>query len=84
LRLRPGATAWEAIDGEVVVLDLDTSEYHVLNATASAIWRALPHGITIDDATEIVLEQFEAEPEVIRADVVEFLEQCRTAGWVDA
>lgn len=44
LRLRDGAIEWREVEGEIVALDLDRSEYIAVNRAGTAIWALLAEG----------------------------------------
>ncbi|MGH2870781.1 MAG: PqqD family protein [Solirubrobacteraceae bacterium] len=80
--LRPEGLTWREIDGEVVVLDLDESNYLGLNATGSALWRLLQGGATEEELVAGLLQEFEASNDNARADVRSFLDTCLEQGLI--
>lgn len=78
LRPRPGL-AWQTIDGEGVVLDLDEGRSLGLNPVAAFVFSLLE----AHDEEEIaarVAERFEVTTERARTDVARFLERLRERG----
>jgi coenzyme PQQ synthesis protein D (PqqD) len=47
VRLRERSLAWRRVAGEVVVLDIDSSHYHAINASGGAIWDLVAEGSTV-------------------------------------
>jgi hypothetical protein len=83
LRICPGSVAWRLVDGEVMLLDLGTSEYHALNRVASVLWVNLEHGTTIGDLVGIIGDQFEVVADIAERDVRAFVDRCVARGWIE-
>lgn len=60
--------------GGAVLLNLDTSAYHGLNQTGSAIWESVGEGKTFDDLVPEVESSFDDAPPSLPADVAAFIE----------
>ena len=54
-RVDPQRTAWREMDGEGVVLNLETSVYFGLNRTAGVLWPRLIEGATHQELTQVLL-----------------------------
>ena len=69
-------TAWREVDGEGVVLDLDTSVYFGLNRSAGILWPRLIQGATLCELTELLLGSLPPSPTRSQAeqDVSHFLD----------
>lgn len=63
------------LEDEMVLLDLGSENYFGLNEMATAMWQELTGSGTIEEAYETLLEQYEVEPEVLRADLEDLLQQ---------
>jgi hypothetical protein len=71
--------AWQLVDGEGVIVDLDRRLVIGLNPTASFVWSLLKD----HDEPAIVMkvaERFDVTPEAARADVREFFELLKARG----
>jgi hypothetical protein len=77
VKLREGAVSWREVDGEAILLDLETSAYLGVNATGTVLWPLLDTGTTPAAMAAALVERFEVEPDVAREDVGAFLEQAR-------
>ncbi|WP_166503370.1 PqqD family protein [Modestobacter italicus] len=77
LRLREGAVTWREVDGEVIVLDLRTSEYLGINEAGNLLWRALADGATTAGLAGALVERFGIDPARAEADVGAFLTEAR-------
>lgn len=61
------------IEGEAVLLDTRTEEFFGLNEVATCIWESLMEGRTIRETLCGLEKEFEAAPEELRTDLVEFV-----------
>ena len=55
LRLRDSGLEWRAVEGEVVALDVDASQYLAINETGRLLWEALAAGATQDELTQLLM-----------------------------
>ena len=60
---------------EQVIHDNESGDIHYLDEISGIILSQLAESITLDTLLERLLEMFDGEPEEIRADTVEFLEE---------
>jgi hypothetical protein len=67
---------WKEIGDSVVVVKYETGAYWTLNETASFIWKEVLNGTPVQGLVERVCATFDADPEVARADVDAFLDEC--------
>lgn len=63
------------LEDEMVLLDLASENYFGLNDVATAMWHELTNSDTIGVAYESLLEQYDVEPETLRADLESLLRQ---------
>ena len=59
---------------------LDLNGMLTLNALGGEIWKMLPEVESEEEIVRRILEEYEAEPEQVRADVHEFMEKLRALG----
>ncbi|TWP46079.1 lasso peptide biosynthesis PqqD family chaperone [Lentzea tibetensis] len=64
----------------MVLLDDDRGRLYGLNRTASAIWRALADGHSVEQASRDLAARFDNTPDRIRADVETLVAQLRDRG----
>jgi hypothetical protein len=76
-RIRDADVTWRAIDDQVVVLNLTTSQYLTLNGTAGELWRLLVPGATESMLASYLVTKYELESAVATVDVAVFLDECR-------
>jgi hypothetical protein len=61
------------LEGEAVILHMDTRRYYRLNETAAHIWKGLERRETIDRITDSLCRQFTVEPATARREVEEMV-----------
>jgi hypothetical protein len=83
VRLRSGALEWRAAGDEVVVLDLDRSEYFVVNASGAELWRLLADGVSVGDLTDCLVTRHGLERVQAQADVGRFLATLEKRGMLE-
>jgi hypothetical protein len=79
-QLRREDLAWRVVEqGEVVALDLRSSEYFTLNGSATVLWHLLAEGATRRQLADALVEGFEISRERAVQDVDDFLASCARA-----
>lgn len=68
------------VQGEAVVLDLNSERYLGFNAVGTRIWELLTSAASIDDAIAGLLAEFEVTEAQLRADVFAFVQKLLDAG----
>lgn len=71
------------LDGESVLLNLETERYFGLDATGTRMWELATSLPNIDSAFGKLLDEFEAEPELLRSHLAELLSQLVENGLLD-
>jgi hypothetical protein len=69
-----GALATE-VDGEIVLIGIDTGQYYGLDAVGSAIWRGLEEPCRVDDLCARLQADFDGDAETIEHETLAFLDQ---------
>ena len=77
IKLREGAASWREIDGETILLDLESSKYLGLNRAGTVLWPAIVHGSSKDELTQRLAAEFELDPDQAARDVDAFIAACR-------
>ena len=81
--IRPAATARAASRGEdTVLVDLTKGRYFTLNAVGTRIWSLLTPGITFDELTTTLANEYDAPPDVIAADAAHLIAQLQRAALI--
>jgi hypothetical protein len=63
------------LDGESVLLNLETEKYFGLDGTGTRMWEMATHSPTIEIAYAKLAEEFEVEPDTLRSHLTELLAQ---------
>lgn len=74
--LREGAVAWQEVEGEMILLDLENSRYLGVNPSGTLLWRALAGGATRGELSAQLQERFGISAAQADADVDAFLADC--------
>src|ERR1019366_2086236 len=76
----PEGVVSRELDGETVLLNLDTGIYFGLDAVATDMWRAMHSTKALGEAVETVRTQYAADPVVLRDDLLRLANQMLTKG----
>ena len=68
------------LEGEAVLLHLETKQYYRLNETAAAIWRGLEGGLDPADIVGRLVKDFEIDAATAEAEVERVLGDLRERG----
>ncbi|MFV1991268.1 MAG: PqqD family protein, partial [Acidimicrobiales bacterium] len=71
------AVVSEDIDGEVVIVNLETGSYYSLRDSSAALWKLLEGGAAVEEASRILVEPNGADRGVVYEEVVAFIEELR-------
>jgi Coenzyme PQQ synthesis protein D (PqqD) len=70
------------VGDEAVLLDLKTEQYLGLDGVSNRVWQVLTAGGTVQVAYDTLLAEFDVEPERLRTDLEEFVQQLLQFGLV--
>jgi radical SAM protein with 4Fe4S-binding SPASM domain len=73
----------EEMDGDLILADFQTSQMHVLNPIAAAVWDMCDGRQTVDDMVRLLAEHFQVESAQVRPDVERMLEEFRSKGLLE-
>ena len=73
-----------SIDGELVMLAVQTGQYHNLQGVGARIWELLEAPATLDQVAETIAAEYGVPLEQCRADALAFFQQLQGAGLVEA
>jgi hypothetical protein len=69
-------TASRIVDGEAIVVNLQSKMAFVLNAVATRIWELAEEGVFIDEMVRIIQEEFEVEgAQDLAGDIYSFIQE---------
>lgn len=70
------------VDGEAVVLETESGTYYGLNEVATFVWDELDDPRTLADLRDAVVDEFDADPERVEADLRAVLEDMQDNGLI--
>lgn len=79
---RNGAMASAIRDGRAVLIDSQQYREHELNETSAFLWSRIDGVQTVEDLALAVLGAFPLDPEVVREDLVFFIEEAQRVGLI--
>ncbi|MGH7356879.1 MAG: PqqD family protein [Candidatus Rokuibacteriota bacterium] len=80
--VRSAATAWRVIEGEAVILSLDTKVLRGLNAVGSRVWELIDGQRSVEEIVDVIAREFTAERATAVADVGAFVKDLLERGLV--
>jgi ornithine carbamoyltransferase len=72
----------QEVDGEMVLLDMNSENYFGLDAVGTDIWQAMQENGSLQNVLETLLAQYEVEEDVLRKDLLTFVEKLQESGLV--
>ena len=72
----------QEVDGEMVLLDMNSENYFGLDEVGTAIWQAMQGNENLTDVLAVLLAQYEVEEDVLEKDLVTFVEKLEESGLV--
>jgi len=73
----------QEVDGEMVLLDMNTENYFGLDEVGTAIWQAIEENNgELVKVLEILLEQYDVEEDVLKKDLLVFVDRLVESGLV--
>ena len=73
----------QEVDGEMVLLDMESENYFGLDEVGTAIWQAMQEKETLQEVLEALLEQYEVEEDVLERDLAEFVGKLLESGLIE-
>ena len=71
----PSNVMFRELEGESVILDLDSESYFGLDEVGTRMWLVLTESSSIEAAHEALLDEFEVEAERLRGDLSELVDR---------
>ncbi len=72
----------QEVDGEMVLLDMNSENYFGLDAVGTDIWQAMQEEEKLEKVLETLLEQYDVEEEVLKKDLFAFVQKLQESGLV--
>jgi hypothetical protein len=80
-RFRPGPQVHSRrFDREIVVLDLGAGKYFSLDEVGAAIWEKLTDGVSVGEAADQIVADYEVDPDTAGRDVARLAQELVAAG----
>jgi len=76
----PDEVIFRELDGEAVVLNLDTGVYFGLDAVGTRIWRLIEERKPLRLVLETLNDEYEASPDRLQSDLLAFVERLNGKG----
>lgn len=83
LKLRADYVEWRAVEGEIVALDINASEYLAINSSGRILWEALDRGTTHAGLVQLLIERYGLSRSDAERDTTAFLADLRRRGLLD-
>lgn len=71
------------LGGEAVILNMKTGIYHGLNEIGAKIWDLIEQPKTVKEIQNLLLEEYEVEPEICKNDLLALLKNLQAAGLIE-
>lgn len=72
------------LDGEAVVLNLQTGMYFGLNEVGTRMWTLIAEDGRLQRVFDALREEYDVSPDVLEADLLELVRQLQAKGLVEA
>ena len=72
------------VDGDVILMSIETGRYYGLDSIGSDIWRRIEAPITIEDLCVALQSDYDGDPAEIQGHVLDLLCQLHGAGLIEA
>jgi hypothetical protein len=79
----PQSVMFRQLEGESVILDTDSEIYYGLDEVGTRMWILLTGSGSISQAYQGLLEEYEVEPEKLRQEMTDLIEQLREKGLLE-
>ncbi len=70
------------LDGETVILDMESGKYHSLDTTGTRIWELLQNRISLNDIVLQLVDEYSVGQEQCITDVTDFIQKMLASGLV--
>jgi hypothetical protein len=80
--IAPDDVLVRVLDGEAVVLNLESESYFGLDEVGTRMWTLLTESDSIQDAYDILLAEYDVEPAQLKADMADLIAQLQENGLV--
>lgn len=67
--------SWRLVEGEMIILNVETGDYFTLEGTGALIWEGIAQGKTEAQIVSHLISTYAVNETVARADVSDFIKQ---------
>jgi hypothetical protein len=78
----PEHVLFRELEGESVLLNIDTETYFGLDDVGTRMWNLLAAGGSIQTAYDALLEEYDADPQTLKEDLADIINQLREKGLI--
>jgi hypothetical protein len=82
-RIKSPRVMHETIDGEVILIDLETGTYYSLRDAGAEVWQGVERGASETEIGDALIASYEGPPDEIRAAAAELLAELAREGLVE-
>ena len=75
---------WRKVEGETVLLNMDSGHYYSLNDVGSLVWEMISEGYDVEEVVLKLQKEYEIDPGVLTKDVKSILKRLEKEGLVTA
>ena len=72
----------QEVDGEMVLLDMNSENYFGLDEVGTSIWQAMQENENLQEVMSTLLEQYDVEEEVLKKDLLDFVNKLEESGLI--
>lgn len=65
----------EVVDGEAIIVNLESGAYFSLRGTGGTIWNLIEQGFGLDDIQKQFVEQYDGDPATMQTAVVQLIDE---------
>lgn len=73
----------QEVDGEMVLLDMESENYFGLDEVGTAIWQFMQEYGTLQEVFDAMLEQYDVDDEVLEKDLSDFVGKLIESGLIE-
>lgn len=72
----------EVIEGEAILVNLESGAYYSTTQAGAAVWDAITQGLSVNETVALLADQYEGEPQAIRAGVSALVSELEQEGLI--
>ena len=71
------------MDGEVVILDLQSGTYYGLDVVGASVWTLIEQPVCLGAIREAIMSEYDVDAETCDRDILAFLDKMQAVGLVE-